>query len=127
MPTVEVRLDQAAFEGFRRAALDAALETIGAVRTDMVTAQVIPFDTGKLQNSGGAIDQLTDGGEIHTTLCVGDTPYARRLYFHPEYNFQKVNNPNAQGLWASPWLPGGDREQFIPETFRTCLERRLPE
>lgn len=126
MPTVEVRLDQAALEGFHRAVLDAALETMGAVRTDMVTAQVIPMNVGTLQDSGGAIDQFADGGEIHTTLCVGDTPYARRLYFHPEYNFQDAKNPNAQGLWASPWLPGGDRERFIPETFEKRMEARMP-
>ena len=127
MPNVEVRLDQAALDGFRRAAMDAAMMTMAAVRTDMVAAQVIPMDTGALQDSGGAIDQFEEGGEVHTTLCVGDTPYARRLYFHPEYNFQKANNPNARGLWAQPWQEGGSREQFIPDTFRTCLERRLGE
>lgn len=127
MPNVEIRYNHAVPEHFRREAAVAAMETMAAVRTDMVTAQVIPFDTGTLQNSGGAIEQHEEGGEIVTTLCIGDTPYARRLYFHPEYNFQKGNNPNAQGLWASHWLPGGSREAFIPDTFRTCLERRLPD
>lgn len=73
----------------------------------------------------GGIDQFREVEELHTALCIGDTPYARRLYFHPEYNFQKVNNPNAQGLWAEPWLPGGDRENFIPDTFQQRMEARL--
>ena len=127
MPDVEVRYNQAVLERFRREAAAAAMETMGAVRSDMVAAQVIPKNDGDLEKSGGAIDQTAQGDEIITTLCIGNTAYARRLYFHPEYNFQYVNNPNAQGLWATPWLPGGSREAFIPDTFRELLEGRLSE
>lgn len=28
-----------------------------------------------------------------------DTPYARKLYWNPQYNFSSDKNPNAQGLW----------------------------
>lgn len=28
------------------------------------------------------------------------TPYARRLFYNPQYNFSKDANPNASGLWA---------------------------
>lgn len=126
MPKVEIRINADMLAGIDRAAMDAAWETAGAIRGEILTAQVTPFDTGTLQNSGGAIDQHVDGDEIHTELSLGDTPYARRIYFHPEYNFQKVNNPNAQGKWAEHWLEGGSQEQFAPETFRVCMERRLP-
>ena len=34
-------------------------------------------------------------------------PYARRLYYHPEYHFNKEHNPNAGGKWLAPWLKGG--------------------
>lgn len=53
-------------------------------------------------------------------------PYARRLYYHPEYNFQTVNNPNAQGRWLDHWLPGGQHESFAADTFADALARRLP-
>jgi hypothetical protein len=125
MPNVEIKLDLSPLSDISQEALNAALETMGALRTEILTAQVTPKDTGKLEESGGAIDQFADGSEIHTTLCIGDTPYARRLYFHPEYNFQTVNNPNAQGEWAQPWLPGGDLEGFVPDAFAGRLEERL--
>ncbi|PAD67028.1 minor capsid protein [Bacillus sp. 7586-K] len=40
---------------------------------------------------------------LHSRLGQGhiewNTPYARRLYYNPQYNFSKDKNPNAQGLW----------------------------
>lgn len=125
MPNVELVLNLSGLENLRLAARDSALETMGALRGEIISAQVIPFNTGKMQESVGGIDQFEDGEELHTTLCVGDTAYARRLYFHPEYNFQKVNNPNAQGEWAQPWLPGGDLEGFVPYAFERGMEERL--
>lgn len=125
MPRVEIRIDLSALERSHKAAQDAALETIGALRGEILTAQVTPKDTSKLEESGGAISQDMQGDEIVTSLCLGNKPYARRLYHHPEYNFQNVNNPNAQGKWAEPWLPGGDLEGFVPDTFAARMEERL--
>lgn len=125
MPRVEIDMDLGALGNINRVAQDAALETAGALRGQIITGQVIPFDTGKLQESIGGIDQFEEGDDLHTTLCIGDTPYARRMYFHPEYNFQTVNNPNAQGQWAEPWLPGGDLEGYAPDTFAKRMEERL--
>lgn len=125
MPKVEIKLNLSSLDGIRREIMDAALETMAAVKGEVVTAQVVPFNDGTLEGSMGAIDQAVHEGEIVTSLCVGDTPYARRLYHHPEYDFQKVNNANAQGKWMEPWLPGGEHESFIPETFENRLNARL--
>lgn len=125
MPNAQISLNLGALENVHRAVQDSALETVGALRTEIVSSQVTPKNDGTLENSGGAIDQVKVGEDVHTTMCIGDTAYARRLYFHPEYNFQTVNNPNAQGAWAAPWLPGGDREGFIPDTFAHRMEDRL--
>ena len=125
MPKVEIKLNPSVLESIHRAAQDAALETMGALRGEIVTARVTPRDQGYLEGSGGAVDQFGEGDQIHTTLCIGDTPYARRLYYHPEYNFQKVNNENAQGLWAEHWLVGGDRESFVPDTFSERMKERM--
>lgn len=53
----------------------------------------IPKDTGNLEQSSLRASDIGGG------LIRWDTPYARRLYYHPEYNFQKDENPNARGLW----------------------------
>lgn len=53
----------------------------------------IPMDTSFLMNSSLRASDIGGG------LLRWDTPYARRLYYNPQYNFQKDENPNARGLW----------------------------
>lgn len=53
----------------------------------------IPMDTGELMRSSLRFSRIGEG------LIVWNTPYARRLYYNPQYNFNKDVNPNAQGLW----------------------------
>ena len=124
MPRAELKLNLSALDGIRREAMDAALETVSALRGEVVTAQVMPFDTGDMQNKHTSVQQSVEGDEIHTSLTT-DTPYARKMYYHPEYNFQTVNNPNAQGLWLSSWLPGGANEGFLLDTYHLRIRARL--
>lgn len=46
---------------------------------------------------------LEKSGILHSRLGNGHiewkTPYARRLYYNPQYDFSHDVNPNAQGLW----------------------------
>jgi hypothetical protein len=46
---------------------------------------------------------LDASGVLHSRIGKGHiewkTPYARRLYYNPQYNFSKDVNPHAQGLW----------------------------
>lgn len=42
----------------------------------------VPFDTGQL-NQSGTRSTVIGSGEV-----VYSTPYARRLYYNPQYNFQ---------------------------------------
>ena len=53
----------------------------------------IPKDKSNLEGSG-IRSSLIGKGKI-----IWDTPYARRLYYNPQYNFSKDRNPNARGLW----------------------------
>lgn len=52
-----------------------------------------PEDQGTLHNSGITASSVGEG------RVVWNTPYSRRLYYNPQYNFSKDKNPNAQGLW----------------------------
>lgn len=124
MPRAELKLNLSALDGVRREATDAALETVSALRGEVITAQVMPFDSGDMQNNSTTVQQRVEGDDIHTALLT-DTPYARKMYYHPEYNFQTVNNPNAQGLWLSSWLPGGANESFLLDTYHLILRARL--
>lgn len=53
----------------------------------------IPYDRGTLEKSGVLASRLENN------QVVWNVPYARRLYYHPEYNFSKDKNPHARGLW----------------------------
>jgi hypothetical protein len=77
-------------------------------------AQVIPRDSGHLQGDATVVDESQ--AKSGTVSLVSQTPYARRLYFHPEYNFSKRDNKNAQGKWYEPWITG-NKKDFCKETF----------
>lgn len=123
MPIVEIELDMAALAKVSEAASVAALETMEAVKTDLISSQTVPFDYGTMQGTLHT-DQFEDGGTVHTTLQT-DGPQARRLYFHPEYHFQTVNNPNAGAGWYKPYTEGGAKAGFIPETFAASMKEHL--
>ena len=96
-------------------------QTADATLTDILQAQVIPFDQGTMQND----QTFVDSSEIHTgsVYIVTSAPQATRLYFHPEYNFQTVNNPNAQAGWFDDWIKGS-KSKFAKDTFAQ-LYRKL--
>lgn len=99
-----------------------ALEmTAEAVHTEVVQAQVIPFDRGVLQNDSTAVDYgKSRSGKV---TLVSSTPYARRLYFHPEYNFKKDENSNAKGEWFEDWLPDGKKADFAKKAYKEFYRR----
>ncbi|NBH61573.1 hypothetical protein D1155_07915 [Anaerotruncus sp. 80] len=103
------------------AAVTALEKTAEALHTEVVQAQVVPFDTGNLQNEGMFVDYSEASKGIVT--IVHSTPYARRLYYHPEYNFRTHENPNAKGEWFEDWLPGGKEEKFAVKTFKELYKQ----
>lgn len=97
------------------AQIKALEQTAEALHTEVVQAQVMPRDTGHLQNDSTAVDYSRS--KQGTVSLVSQTPYARRLYFHPEYNFQTKRNPNAQGKWLEPWITG-EKKDFCKNKFK---------
>lgn len=92
-----------------------ALENTAETLYDEVKrSQVMPRDTGHLQESTFVDFSKSKSGIVS---LISQTPYARRLYFHPEYNFRKVENSNAQGKWLEPWI-SGDKKDWCWATFK---------
>ena len=97
-----------------------ALElTAEALHTEVVNAGVMPFDTGSMQNAQTFVD-TSDSASGHVSLVTA-APQARRLYYHPEYNFQTVNNASAGGLWLDSWI-SGQYSDFCPKAFAAFLK-----
>ena len=88
---------------------------------EIMQAQVIPRDEGTLQGEKFRVDY--DNSSSGKVSLIHEGPYARRLYYHPEYNFQTKENPNARGKWFEPWQKGGENEKFVPETFKKFYKR----
>lgn len=98
------------------------IETADALKTHLINSQTMPFDSGDLQNTYTFVDDTNSNrGEVS---IVSDTPYARRLYFHPEYNFKKNKNPNAGGMWFEPYISGSEKD-FIKKTFTELLRGKV--
>lgn len=104
-----------------QAAITALEQTGEALHTEVVQAQVMPFDTGHLQEDATFVDYSDSADGL--VRIVSSTPYARRLYYHPEYNFQTDENPFAGGEWFEPWLPGGVNQDFAKDAFKEFYKK----
>ena len=104
-----------------QAAITALEQTGEALHTEVVQAQVMPFDTGHLEEDATFVDYSDSADGI--VRIVSSTPYVRRLYYHPEYNFQTDENPFAGGEWFEPWLPGGVSQDFAKDAFKRFYKK----
>ena len=104
-----------------QAAVTALEMTAEALHTEVIQAQVMPFDTGNLQNESTFVD-YSESNQGKVSLA-SSTPYARRLYYHPEYNFQADENSNAKGNWYEDWLPGGSQSYFATKAFKQFYKK----
>ena len=116
-----IKLNLPRIRELSQAAVTALELTAEALHTEVLQAQVMPFEPGHLQDDATFVD-YSESKQGKVTL-VSSTPYARRLYYHPEYNFQTDENPFAGGKWFGPWLPGGISQDFAKEAFRKFYKR----
>lgn len=113
-----------------------ALELTGeALHEEVAQAQVVPRRDGELSEEAFFVEESeSQNGKV---TLVHSVPYARRLYYHPEYKFhtgpwkeewvdedekkhyaKHDGNPNARGLWYEDWLPGGKYAAFATKSFK---------
>ncbi len=110
---VSVKIDNTKIKKLIEAHKKALEMTADAVLSDIKTSAVVPKDTSMLEDSA-----FVDKSELMNSIAriVFDTPYARRLYWHPEYNFRHDKNPNAKGKWMDDYLYG-EKKEFIKDTY----------
>lgn len=115
-----VKIDMGKIRKLTQAQTQALEMTAEALHTEVVQAQVIPRDTGALQNESTFVDY--SNADKGSCSIVSGTPYARRLYYHPEYNFSTAENPNARGKWYEPWISGGQKD-FARKAYKEFYRR----
>lgn len=104
------------------AAIESLILTGEDIRSDLIDSQTMPFETGHLQNQATFVD--SSDAKSGAISVISDTPYARRLYYHPEFNFKKNNNPNAGGMWFEPYI-NGVKKDFAKKVFARHLRGRI--
>ena len=113
--TSRIELNMSVLNMLDNAQRQAFEQTADATLTELRDRQVMPFDTGNLQNDSTFVDST----QSDKVSIVSATPYARRLYFHPEYNFKRGNNANAGGKWFESFL----NDDFIASAYAKLLKQ----
>lgn len=110
---VKLTLNTANINTLIQAQRQAVELTMEAVLSDIKTSAVVPKQTGELERSS-----FVDTSQLEKFIVsiIFDTPYARRLYWHPEYNFRQDKNVNAQGKWMQAYIDG-EKADFVKDTY----------
>ena len=114
--TSRVELNVSVLNALDNAQYEALAMTADATLTELRDRQTMPFDTGNLQNDSTFIDD----SQRDKVSIVSSTPYARRLYFHPEYNYRRGNNASAGGKWFESFL----NDDFIATAYAKLLKEK---
>lgn len=109
-----------------------ALEmTADALKQDLIQSHTLPFAEnseanrrrgvvpGELQMSVYVDRTRSERG---TVSVVTSTPYARRLYYHPEYDFYRGENKLAGGKWYEPYR-AGKKLAWLRKAYAEFLRR----
>ena len=118
-----IKINKQKVKEIEAATLKSLEQTAHATNGALMANGYIPFDQGTLQNEGTFVDNKElDKGKVS---IVSSTPYARRIYYNADgFNFQTVNNANAQDHWFEPFISGKDKD-FIEESFKKFMKRNL--
>ncbi len=111
---VKVKMKKFQLLKLSKAQLQAFEMTAEALKTEIAQQEVTPKQTGALEASLRVETGKLNKGKLKITY---DAPYARRLYYHPEYNFRTDKNRNAKGLWLDDLLTGANKD-FVEDTYR---------
>lgn len=117
---VTTKMNQAALSTLAKSQRQALEMTGQQVLGDLRDSQTMPFDTGNMQNDQTYMDDSkASQGQVSV---VTDAPQARRLYFHPEYNFQTGKNPNAGAGWFDTYIDG-TKASKVKQWFKQFMKR----
>ena len=117
---ISVKMNHAALATLAKAQRQALEMTGQQVLNDLRNSQTMPFDTGNMQNDQTFVDDSRSSqGQVS---IVTDVPQARRLYYHPEYNFQQGKNPHAGAGWFEPYIDG-EKSSKVKQWFKQFVKR----
>lgn len=96
-------------KALKKAQVIAIKKTAMKMLQEKVDMQEIPMNEGTLQNVKTDVDDRA--AERGNVQIVSQGPYAARLYYNPQYNFNQEFNTNAKGEWWEDFLTGKNKDR----------------
>lgn len=106
---VTVKMDKKGLKALKNSQIIAIKKTAMKMLAEKVDAQEIPFNEGTLQNVLTDVDD--HAAKSGVVQIVSQGPYAARLYYNPQYNFNQEFNTHAKGEWWEDFLTGKNKER----------------
>lgn len=117
---VKVKLNNNGINKICNNSVKALILTGEVVKTDLIQSQTMPFRSGTMQNDSTYVEpKYAKQGKVY---ILADTPYSRKLYFHPEFDFSKDKNPNAGGRWFDIYV-FGEKKEFVMSKYKQILRK----
>lgn len=115
---------------FDSAIRESLAETAVDVKNDLVASKSLPHgeDTnGKHEPGLLQASTQVDLSQISKSKAsiVSDTEYAGRLYYHPDFTFDKGVNSNARAFWFHQYMSRGKRRHFAPRSFAQHMKAKV--
>lgn len=106
---ISIEMNKKGLKMLKEAQIIACKKTAMKMLAEKVDAQEIPMNEGTLQNVLTDVDDsAAKKGKVQ---IVSQGPYAMRLYYNPQFNFNKEFNVNAKGEWWEDFLTGKNKDR----------------
>lgn len=106
---ITVDMNKKALKKLKEAQIIACKKTAMKMLAEKIDAQEIPMNEGTLQNVLTDVDD--SAARKGTIQIVSQGPYAARLYFNPQYDFNQEFNTHAKGEWWEDFLTGKNKDR----------------
>lgn len=104
---VTVKMNKKGLQKLKEAQVIACKKTAMKMLAEKIDAQEIPMNEGTLQNVLTDVDD--SAANLGLIQIVSEGPYAAKLYYNPQYNFNQEFNTHAKGEWWEDFLSGKNK------------------
>ena len=108
---VTVDMNKKGLKKLKDAQIIACKNTAMKMLAEKIDAQEIPMNEGTLQNVLTDVDD--SAARKGVVKIVSEGPYAARLYYNPQYDFNHEFNTNAKGEWWEDFLTGKNKDRPV--------------
>ena len=106
---VTVNMNKKGLKALKDAQIIAVKKTAMKMLAEKIDAQEIPMNEGTLQNVLTDVDDSAAKNGIVQIVSQG--PYAARLYYNPQYDFNQEFNTHAKGEWWEDFITGKNKDR----------------